>query len=64
MKSWREKRKGRRRRHKEKSNFWFSLLDLITDILFWVPELLLFLLRMMMLLFRGVSRALKHLFDW
>ncbi|MGY0693387.1 hypothetical protein ACW2QC_11425 [Virgibacillus sp. FSP13] len=63
MKRWREKRKERKRTRSGKSNFWYELLDLLIDISLWVPELVLFPLRVIYWFVRGFSRALKHLFD-
>ncbi|WP_246187570.1 hypothetical protein [Ornithinibacillus caprae] len=57
MIKWRDK--GNRLKHKEN----YSILDLIADILIWIPEVLLFPIRLLFWGMRGLGRVIGNWLD-
>ncbi|OAT80929.1 hypothetical protein A6P54_13085 [Bacillus sp. MKU004] len=63
MKKWRERRKvnrQRKRKHVER----FSIMDFLFELLFWIPELLLFPFRLVFWLFRGVGKLIGEVWNF
>lgn len=58
---WSRKKQKSRERRKNKNEYTF--IDLIIDILFWLPELILLPFRIVFWLFRGVIRMIGNYFD-
>jgi hypothetical protein len=61
MNNWRKEKKGKVNRKKD--NHPYSFVDFLLDVLFSIPELILFPLRMMWWLVRGLGRMISNLFD-
>ncbi|MCP3028423.1 hypothetical protein [Halobacillus sp. A5] len=53
----------KRRRKNRKSKEDYTFIDVLLDILFSIPEILIFLIRIIVLLGRGIGRLLHHIFD-
>lgn len=62
MKEWWQRKKSKTRRSK-KSNDNYTLLDFFLDMLFWIPELILFPLRLIFWLLRGLGRFIGEIFN-
>lgn len=60
MKEW-WNRKTARRRKRIKGKYTF--VDFIWDVLFWVPELILFPFRLLFWFFRALVKSIWDLFD-
>jgi len=58
---WERKKEKSRKRRKdnEKYTFW----DLILDVLFWLPELIILPFRIIFWSFRGIGRLIGNMFD-
>ncbi|KIL51743.1 hypothetical protein KP77_12550 [Jeotgalibacillus alimentarius] len=61
MKRWREKKAARSQKRKDEGRYNF--LDVLTDVLIWVPELVILPFRLIYLLFRLFGRVFKDGFD-
>ncbi|WP_033826797.1 hypothetical protein [Bacillus andreraoultii] len=61
MKRWRKKREARRKLYKE--NDRYTLLDFILDVLFWIPEVIVWPFRLLFWLIRGLGRLISNLYD-
>lgn len=61
MKDWWKRRKSKTRKGK-KSNGEYTILDFFLDVLFWIPELILFPLRLLFWLIRGLVRSIGDIF--
>ncbi|WP_200816611.1 hypothetical protein [Halobacillus sp. Marseille-P3879] len=40
-----------------------GLKDIILELIFWIPELLIYPIRLAILLVRGIGKLLHHIFD-
>lgn len=58
---WSTKREAHRKRKKGHDTYTFS--DFIFDIIFYIPELVLFPLRLVYWLVRGLGKEIVNLFD-
>nr|WP_039807776.1 hypothetical protein [Jeotgalibacillus malaysiensis] len=61
MGKWRENKKAKSKKRKEEGKY--SFWDVVTDILIWVPELIILPLRLVYLLFRVFGRMFRDGFD-
>ncbi|MFD1737948.1 hypothetical protein ACFSCX_15535 [Bacillus salitolerans] len=61
MKEWWNKQKEKMRKNKKK-NDKYTFGDFISDVLMWVPELILLPFRMIFWLFRGIIRSIFESF--
>ena len=57
-----DKRKKTRKRKKNKDEYTFW--EVILDVLFWITEVILFPLRILLWLFRASVRMISRLFDF
>jgi len=65
MNEYYRKRKAKTRRNKKrKNNERYTFGDFIFDVLFWIPEILIFPFRFMLFLFRSLGKLLKEIFDF
>ncbi|MCM3584604.1 hypothetical protein M3182_02460 [Mesobacillus maritimus] len=62
MKKWWRKKKAKRITNKKHSDH-YTFIDFLFDVLFYIPELILFPLRMIWWLIRGFGRLVGNLFD-
>jgi hypothetical protein len=62
MKKWWNEKKGAHRKRK-KGHDTYTFLDFIFDLLFYIPELILFPFRMIFWLVRGLGRMIENVFD-
>nr|WP_240338455.1 hypothetical protein [Peribacillus alkalitolerans] len=62
MREWWTKKKQKMRKYKKDSDH-YTFFDLIFDVLFWIPELLLLPFRIIFWLLRGVGRLVENIFD-
>jgi hypothetical protein len=58
---WNEKKVAYRKRRKAHDTYTF--LDFIFDLLFYIPELVLFPFRMIFWLVRGLGKMIDNVFD-
>lgn len=56
----RRTRKAQRRMEKER----YTVVDFIIDVLFWIPELLIFPFRLLVFLLRSLGTLIKNFFDF
>ncbi|ATP40103.1 hypothetical protein CSE16_08585 [Solibacillus sp. R5-41] len=62
MKEWWQKKKSKtRRRRKGDDNY--SLFDFLLEVLFWIPELILFPLRLIFWMLRGLGKLIGEVFN-
>ncbi|MBM7577984.1 hypothetical protein [Jeotgalibacillus terrae] len=61
MKRWREKKTARSQKRKDEGKYNF--FDVLTDVLIWVPELLILPFRLIYLLFELFGRVFRDGFD-
>ncbi|HLU23552.1 MAG TPA: hypothetical protein VKZ77_13890 [Bacillaceae bacterium] len=62
MRDWWQKKKTNTRKYK-KRNDHYSFLDILADILFWIPEILLLPFRLLFWIVRGFGRLFHDIFD-
>ncbi len=63
MKTWWEKKKSRTRKSR-KTNERYTKGDLLADVLFWLPEIIIFPIRMIFWILRASGRFIKDFFDF
>ena len=61
MKEWWHRKKSKTRKAK-KNDDHYTFGDFLLDVLLWVPELVIFPLRMIFWLFRGIGRLIMDVF--
>ncbi len=59
---WWKKKKGKTRKRK-KDNDHYTFWDFVLDVLFWIPELLFFPLRLIYWLIKGIGRLIGNIVD-
>ena len=62
MKEWWRKRKAKTRKAR-KSDDQYTIGDFIIDVLSWIPELILFPIRLIFWMIRGIGRLIGDMFD-
>ncbi|SET56596.1 hypothetical protein SAMN05216389_1158 [Oceanobacillus limi] len=62
MKKWWHRKKQSTRRRK-KDNDRHTFIDFLADVLFWIPEVIIFPFRVLVFLIRGLGRWIGDLFD-
>ncbi|WP_407268589.1 hypothetical protein [Radiobacillus sp. PE A8.2] len=60
---WNKKRAKTRKRRRKVSNETYTFADGLFDLLFWIPELILFPLRIIFWLLKGVGKWIGDIFD-
>lgn len=63
MKEWLDDKKKRTRKHRKK-NDRYTIGDFLVDVLLWLPEIIIFPIRLLFWLFRFAGRFIKELFDF
>ncbi|PGP14681.1 hypothetical protein COA01_30475 [Bacillus cereus] len=61
-KSWRKKRIEKRKEKRKDSHIGWLIFDIITDILLFVPELIVGCFRLLFMLFRLLIRSIGDIF--
>jgi hypothetical protein len=63
MKKWRKRMKEKRQRKRDHGEH-YSTVDVLLELLFWVPEILFFPFRVVFWLFRGIGKLLGDVWDF
>ncbi|WP_164670803.1 hypothetical protein [Virgibacillus doumboii] len=59
---WKSKQEAMRRRKRGHGGYTFK--DFFTDVLLWLPELIVFPFRIIFWMIRGLGRLLRDVFDF
>lgn len=62
MQEWWQRKKAKTRKRKKQNND-YTFFDVIFDVLFWLPELILLPFRLLFWLVRGFGRLIANIFD-
>ncbi|MFC0301205.1 hypothetical protein ACFFIS_10305 [Virgibacillus soli] len=62
LRDWWKRKKEKTRKSKKRDDS-YTFWDFILDVLFWIPELILFPFRLIFWSLRGIGRLVSDLFD-
>ncbi|SFJ25136.1 hypothetical protein SAMN04487936_101446 [Halobacillus dabanensis] len=62
MKGWRRS-KRKIFKHQSRREEKYKFFDLVIEILFWIPEILIFPFRLLFWMLRGIGRIIGHILD-
>jgi hypothetical protein len=63
MKKWRKRMKEKRQRKRDCGEH-YSAVDVLLELLFWIPEVLFFPFRVVFWLFRGMGKMIGDVWDF
>jgi hypothetical protein len=63
MKKWRKRMREKRQRKRDRGEH-YSTVDVLLELLFWIPEALFFPFRMVFWLLRGIGKLIGDVWDF